>query len=180
MKKILIYFLLFVLLVPVQALLLSYFSVFGTVPDLAFVAIYLIGIRFGEMEGVLMGMSLGFLLDFFSIGFLGINFLLRSAMGLASGVLGRAFLDMSLPMTFGIVFLGCLFQDLAAYLLLNLVSELEGFSSLFARSLLPRAFYTAVVAAVVFRFLVRRSKRGGMEFGEKVLFTPGRSSGTSR
>jgi rod shape-determining protein MreD len=180
MKKKLIYLFVFLLIVPVQATLLPRFSFFGAVPDFGLIAVYLIGFRFGEMDGVLMGMSIGFVLDFFSVGVLGVNFLLRSAVGLGAGLLGRAFMDMTLPVNFAIVFLVSLVQDLVAYLLLNLVSELQGIFYLFGHSLLPRALYTAGVATFCFYFLGRRSKLGGIQLGEGVLFTPGGNSGASK
>jgi rod shape-determining protein MreD len=180
MRKNLVYLLVFLLIVPAQSTLMPRLSVFGAVPDLGLIAVYLIGFRYGELDGVLMGMSIGFVLDFFSVGVLGVNFLLRPAVGLGSGLLGRAFMDMTLPVNFGIVFLISLIQELVAYLLLNLVSELQGIFYLFGHSLLPRALYTAGVATLCFYFLGRRSKLGGMQLGEGVLFTPGGNSGASK
>lgn len=176
MRKRLIYILIFLFIVPVQAILLPSFSLFGVTPDLALIAIYLIGFRYGEVEGFWMGMSLGFLLDLFSVGVLGVNFLIRSALGMASGFIGRAFLDMTLLVNFGIIFLLSLMQDLVTYLLLNLVSELEGFLSMMEWNISPRAIYTAAVGTLCFHFFGHRSNRGDSQVGKGILFTPGRDS----
>jgi len=168
------------LIVPVQALLLPNLTLFGASPDLALIAIYLIGFHFGEFDGVFMGMALGFLLDFFSVGALGVNFLLCSAVGLTAGLLGRFFLGMGLAVNFAIVFLISLVQDGAAYLLLNLVSEVGGFFSAFTGHLLLQAGYTAALATVLFHFFGRRLPQGGATLGEGVLFTPGRNQGAPK
>jgi len=178
-KKGLLYPMIFLLIVPVQAVLLPSLHLLGASPDLVLIAIYLIGFQFGELDGVFMGMALGFLLDFFSLGVLGVNFLLGTALGLVAGLVGRFFLDMALPVNFVIVFFISLAQDVVADLLLNLASEGGGFLYLLKEHLLLQAAYTAALATLLFYLIGRRNNPGGARLGEGVLFTPGRDSGAS-
>ncbi|MFM8551003.1 MAG: hypothetical protein ACKOCD_01610 [Nitrospiraceae bacterium] len=85
-------------LVPLQTSLLHYVG-FGDVrPDLCLVAAGLIGFVAGPVEGVLMGLMLGFTQDLFSAGALWGNAGIKGAVGLLAGLAGRQVTNATLAM----------------------------------------------------------------------------------
>lgn len=77
------------LAVPLQTTVLGYLSVRNVEPDLVLVAVVLIGLLAGEIEGALMGVLLGFMQDLFSAGVAFPNLITKGAMGIAAGLIGR-------------------------------------------------------------------------------------------
>ncbi|MDC4224944.1 MAG: hypothetical protein MPW15_12125 [Candidatus Manganitrophus sp.] len=68
----------FLLLIPVQTLLLEKIQIAGVKPDLALILVYCFSWAKGEIHGLLWGVALGGLIDLFSIGLLGVNFILEN------------------------------------------------------------------------------------------------------
>ena len=64
--KALIYFAVIVGLVPIQSVLLPHISMWGVKPDLSFVAVCLVGLIAGELDGLLVGLALGWAMSLFS------------------------------------------------------------------------------------------------------------------
>jgi hypothetical protein len=87
--KLFFYLILVLLLVPVQTTLLPHLSVWNVKPDLGLVASALIGLFAGELEGLLMGLAIGWVLSLFSAGELGLTLLTNGGVGLLAGFVGR-------------------------------------------------------------------------------------------
>ncbi|RPH81397.1 MAG: hypothetical protein EHM80_02480 [Nitrospiraceae bacterium] len=87
--KFLFYLILILLLVPVQTTLLPHLSVWDIKPDLGLVAAALIGLFTGELEGLLVGLTIGWILNLFSAGELWLSLLTNGGVGLLAGFLGR-------------------------------------------------------------------------------------------
>ena len=87
--KYLLYLILVLLLVPVQTALLPHLSVWNIKPDLGLVAAAFIGLFSGEMEGLLAGLAIGWVLSLFSAGELWLSLLTNGGVGLLAGFLGR-------------------------------------------------------------------------------------------
>ena len=87
--KFLFYLILVLLLVPFQTTLLPHLSVWNIKPDLGLVAAALIGLFAGELEGLLVGLTIGWILSLFSAGELWLNLLTNGGVGLLTGFLGR-------------------------------------------------------------------------------------------
>ena len=83
------YLTLVLLLVPLQTTLLPHLSVWGIKPDLGFVAAALVGIFAGELEGLLVGLAIGWVLNLFSAGELWFSLLTNGGVGILAGFLGR-------------------------------------------------------------------------------------------
>ncbi len=81
-------------LIPIETLILERLRIYGIKPDLSLVWVYLFGWVRGEVQGMVWGMALGGLLDVFSAGVLGVNFFLKTAIGLLSGILGKIFFNL--------------------------------------------------------------------------------------
>lgn len=87
--KFLLYLILVLLLVLAQTLLLPYLSVWGIKPDLGLVAAACVGLFAGEMDGLLVGLAIGWVLSLFSAGELWVSLLTDGGVGLLAGFLGR-------------------------------------------------------------------------------------------
>jgi hypothetical protein len=87
--KFLFYLILVLLLVPFQTTLLPHLSVWNIKPDLGLVAAALIGLFAGELEGLLVGLTIGWILSLFSASELWLSLLTNGGVGLLTGFLGR-------------------------------------------------------------------------------------------
>ena len=87
--KFLLYLILMLLLVPLQTTLLPHLSVWNIKPDLGLVAAALVGLFAAELEGLLVGLAIGWVLSLFSAGELWLSLLTNGGVGLLAGFLGR-------------------------------------------------------------------------------------------
>jgi len=87
--KFLFYLILVVLLVPLQTTLLPHLSVWNIKPDLGLVTAALVGLFVGELEGLVVGLAIGWVLSLFSAGELWLSLLVNGGVGLLAGFLGR-------------------------------------------------------------------------------------------
>ncbi|UVT14982.1 MAG: hypothetical protein H8K04_14250 [Nitrospira sp.] len=87
--KALIYIALIVGLVPIQAVLLPHISLWGVKPDLGFVVVCLIGLIGGELDGLLMGLVLGWAMSLFSAQDPFSAAMMKGAVGFMAGLAGR-------------------------------------------------------------------------------------------
>jgi hypothetical protein len=87
--KFLFYLILVLLLVPLQTTLLPHLSVWNIKPDLGLVAAALVGLFAAELEGLLVGLAIGWVLSLFSAGELWLSLLTNGGVGLLAGFLGR-------------------------------------------------------------------------------------------
>jgi uncharacterized membrane protein len=87
--KFLFYLMLVLLLVPLQTTLLPHLSVWNIKPDLGLVAAAFVGLFAGELEGLLVGLAIGWILNLFSAGELWLSLLTNGGVGLLAGFLGR-------------------------------------------------------------------------------------------
>ncbi|MGH7216702.1 MAG: hypothetical protein ACREIG_05655 [Nitrospiraceae bacterium] len=87
--KFIFYVSLVLLLVPLQTTLLPHLSVWNIKPDLGLVAAALVGLFAGELEGLLVGLAIGWVLSLFSAGELWLILLTNGGVGLLAGFLGK-------------------------------------------------------------------------------------------
>src|SRR3989449_11185955 len=93
--KILGYAALILLLVPLQVVLVDRISLFDIRPDLALVAVCLIGLYRGEMDALLAGIAMGFAQGLFSGGGQGSNLCLKPILGLIAGLASRNLVNLT-------------------------------------------------------------------------------------
>jgi rod shape-determining protein MreD len=99
--KFLLYLILVILLVPLQTTLLPHVSVWNIKPDLGFVAAALVGLFAGELEGLLVGLAIGWVLSLFSAGELWLSLITNGGVGLLAGFLGRQ-VSQTTPISLGV------------------------------------------------------------------------------
>jgi hypothetical protein len=107
--KALIYFGVIVGLVPVQSVLLPHISVWGVKPDLGLVAVCLIGLIAGELDGLLVGLTLGWAMSLFSAQDLISGAVLKGTVGFVAGLVGRQVVYLSpIVLALGLLVVSCL------------------------------------------------------------------------
>ena len=87
--KFFLYMVLVLLLVPMQTTLLPHLSVWNIKPDLGLVAAAFVGIFAGELEGLIVGLAIGWILNLFSAGELWLTLLTDGGVGFLAGFMGR-------------------------------------------------------------------------------------------
>ena len=153
--KFLIYLILVLLLVPLQTTLLPHLSVWNVKPDLGLVAAALVGLFAGELEGLLVGFAIGWILSMFSAGELWLALLTDGGVGLLAGFLGRQVSQMT-SVSLG---LGLLLVSLASgvFAIMNF-QHLDGSQTwwMIESIVFPQACFDGVVGGGLYWLLSQR------------------------
>lgn len=164
------------LLILFQTTLLEKVAILGIKPDLPLIAVFLIGLFWGEVKGVVSGLGLGYLMDLMSGGIWGIHLITKSVLGFLAGIMGRTLINMKV-MFIGILIALCsLCQGLIFLLVSSFSTSSEGASFLLSHTVLPQALYDGILGGGLFGILYRRYfSRQNM--AQEWLKSPGLSSG---
>lgn len=147
--KFLFYLLLVLLLVPLQTTLLPHLSMWSIKPDLGLVAAALVGLFAGELEGLLVGLSIGWILNLFSAGELWLSLLTNGGVGILAGFLGRQLSQVtSLSMGAGLLLVSLASGLLAAMSFQNL--DMTQIWWMIQSIVLPQACFDGAVGAGLF------------------------------
>ena len=131
-------------LIPLQTTLLPHVSVWGVKPDLGLVAACFVGLFAGELQGVVVGLAIGWALNFFSAGELWVSLATKGGAGFFAGMIGRHLTLVSPTlMGIGVFVVSCLSGLVEVFTLMSLS---EAWSHVWS-ILLPQACYDALVAA---------------------------------
>lgn len=170
--------LVFLLFMPVQTLILENLRVGGIKPDLALILVFVQGWAFGEVNGLFWGLALGGLVDLFSVGVLGVNFVLKAAVGFISGILGKSLLNLSVWINSFFIFVISVLHDALGTFFLHGVNGTELKATL--GNIVGRALYNSLFAMIFFFvFLKKNSAKGSFEYAGTLL-SPGRKSGFTK
>ena len=153
--KFFFYLILVLLLVPLQTILLPHLSVWNIKPDLGLVAAALVGLFAGELEGLLVGLTIGWVLSLFSAGELWLSLLTNGGVGLLAGFLGRQVSQMnSVSVGVGLLLVSLVSGMFAAMNFPHLdVSQMWW---MIESIVFPQAFYDGVVGAGLYWLLSQR------------------------
>ena len=153
--KFFFYLILVLLLVPLQTTLLPHLSVWNIKPDLGLVAAAFVGIFAGELEGLLVGLAIGWVLNLFSAGELWLSLLTNGGVGLLAGFLGRQVSQMnSVSVGVGLLLVSLVSGMFAAMNFPHLdVSQMWW---MIESIVFPQAFYDGVVGAGLYWLLSQR------------------------
>jgi hypothetical protein len=147
--KFLFYLILVLLLVPLQTTLLPHLSIWNIKPDLGLVAAALVGLFAGELEGLLVGLAIGWILNLFSAGELWLSLLTNGGVGILAGFLGRQLSQVtSLSMGAGLLLVSLASGLLAAMSFQNL--DMSQIWWMIESIVLPQACFDGAVGAGLF------------------------------
>jgi rod shape-determining protein MreD len=148
------------LIVPFQIVLLDRISIAGIHPDLALIAVCLIGLYLGEMEALLAGFALGLTQDLFSGGAHWGNLCLKPIIGLIAGLASRNLAHLTWVFFLGILFTLSTFSGTILYMLKSLTGGSVNFFEAARGIILPQACYDALLGFALLKLLqLRRPHR---------------------
>ncbi len=153
--KVLGYAALILLLVPLQVVLVDRISLFGVRPDLALVAVCLIGLYRGEMDALLAGIAIGFAQDLFSGGVYWGNLCLKPILGLIAGLASRNLVNLTWVFAFSLILSLSVLSGTVMYLLKAFTGAGASFFPAARGIILPQACYDALVGLALLKLMQR-------------------------
>jgi len=162
--KLVWYPLILLFFVPLQSILMTSISLNGIKPDLGLILIFFTGLVYGEIDGILLGLAIGFLMDLFSGGPLGPNVVAKTLIGWTSGMAGKTLLNVNAFFTLGSVFCLSLLSGILSFLLVFLITGGWGLWASARWVILPEALYDALLATVLFLFASRSIEAARIRF----------------
>jgi len=151
-----VYLIILLLLVPVQASLLAPLDRFGLRPDLGLAVLYAIALITGPVEGALAGTVIGLAVDLSSASFLGLTGLALGILGFFAGLLGQRVLDIGSPSNTVFLAFFSVVQTVMIMVYLEATSGSVPVASFIVRRMLPSAVTTAIAGHFLLRFVTRR------------------------
>jgi len=147
--KALLYFVVIVGVVPIQSVLLPHISLWDVKPDLGFVAVCLVGLIAGELDGLLVGLALGWAMSLFSAQDLMSGAIMKGAVGFVAGLAGRQVVYLS-PVVFvaGMLVVSCL-AGLITPFVLKLSVQQDWWWAVWT-IVLPQACLDAVIGGAIY------------------------------
>lgn len=136
-------------LIPVQSVLLPHMAVWGVMPDLGLIVVCLAGLFGGELEGLLVGLAVGWVMGLFSASDLTAGMVTKGTVGYIAGVAGRHIVYVS-P---GVLVLGLLAASCVSGLLTAWVLTLNDQQSLWwalKTVVLPQAVLDGAVGGALY------------------------------
>lgn len=164
--KLLLYAALILFVVPIQATLLNHVSVLDVRPDLALIAVCLVGFFGGELDGLVLGIMLGWSQDLLSAGDLWVNVVSKGGAGFLAGLAGRhlAYITPAILVT---ALAGLSFLSSLAFLYAMKASDWDAiWHALHSKVLIQSAFDAAVGTAIYWLFQ-RRLEADTMIIGDR-------------
>ena len=149
--KIIKWVLLFSAALIAQTSIVPRIAIFGIYPDLPMILLVIFAVENGKMAGIWGGFLLGLLIDVYSVGILGVNALAKTIIGCTGGLLERKNVSISPVLLLIFLFIACIANDLIIFIP-NIYGAGESFvdlSKYLLVSSLPRAIYTAFIAAII-------------------------------
>ena len=153
-----LYLLLVFGLVPIQTTVLNYAGLGGVRPDLCLVAAILVGFFAGELDGLLLGLVLGFVQDLFSAGELGLNLVAKGSAGFLAGMAGR-YVANTTPITVLATVFGLSLLSGTVFLLTMGPGGLPGISYAIWSVLVPQALWDATLGGAGYWLVARHFRR---------------------
>jgi hypothetical protein len=155
MKKFFGYSALVLLLVPVQTTLLPHVAIWDIKPDLGLVLAALIGVMAGELEGLMVGLAIGWVLNLYSAGDLWLNLVTTGGAGLFAGLLARQVAEITPTMVAVGLLLLSLLSGLMAVVNMNESTMAEAWWMV-QFVVVPQACFDAVIGAGLLWILEQR------------------------
>jgi len=137
---------LFLVTLAMQTTLIPVFSIAGVVPDLPFIVLYILSIKYGMMPGIYVGFFVGLCQDLYSPSILGQNALAKTVVGFFTGIFNEKLMRTDPLMKFLILLAGFLIHDSIVYYVeyLKNGSQMLSILQLLLTRAIPRTLYSLV------------------------------------
>ncbi len=156
----------FLFFIPVQTLLLETIEMGGIKPDLGLILSYLIGLAWGRGRGLLCGLLLGGLQDYFAVGHLGLHCAFKGLIGFWIGFLETFFIYFSLQAHAFVIFSLSLIHDLLGEIILHGIDRGIIIASF---TLVWRGLYNSLLTMAILYILLMRQPRSRESWIQKLL-----------
>lgn len=136
-------------LVAVHTSVLSYVSVWDVKPDIGLVAVCFIGLLAGELEGLVVGLCLGWALSLFSATDLAASMVAKGSVGFLAGLAGRQMAQITpLVLVSGLIVASTLSSVMILWSLKP--NDQQDFWWLIRAIVMPQACYDAAVGGLCY------------------------------
>ncbi len=153
--KVLLYGGLVLLLVPLHTTVLPHASILGVSPDAGLVIAALVGLVGGELEGLAVGVAIGWLLNMYSAGDLWLSLVTKGGAGLLAGIMGRQVAQVTpMVLSLGLLVLSLLGGLVAVFSMKSV--ELPDSWWMVQSIVLPQACFDAALGAGLFWLINQR------------------------
>lgn len=142
----------FLACLALQATAVSFIGIYGIVPDLVLVALFVLALRYGIMTALYTGFVVGLCQDLYSPALLGQNALAKTVTGYFAGMFNERVMNTDPLMKMAILVLSFLVHDIIFYTV-EAVAAGSGAGSVLRQLLfatLPRAVYSVLFAAAYY------------------------------
>jgi hypothetical protein len=147
--KVLSYTILIAILVPMQSVVMSHFNMWTVKPDLGFIAVSLIGLFAGELEGLVVGLMLGWVMSMFSAEHVLLSMLTKGGVGYAAGLVGRQVVALTpVALMLGLLGASCI-VGLWTALSMKMGNDQDIWWAIRA-IVLPQAVYDAIIGGTLY------------------------------
>ena len=164
--RILLYAALVLTVVPIQATLLNHVSILDVRPDLGLIAVCLVGFWGGELDGLLLGVILGWSQDLLSAGELWMNVVSKGGVGFFAGLAGRHLAHITpTVLLIGLALISCLSSLALVYSMK--VSDWDVIWHAIHSKILIQGILDAAVGTAVYWLFMRRSVADQMAIGDR-------------
>lgn len=123
---------------------------FGAKPDVLLVLVVLTGVLQGKEEAARKGFFIGLFEDLFLARFIGINALTKATLGFLTGMVEKEVFKENVAISVMMVWVFSLFHAALYALLMILLGRFASLGLDYLGTILPFAFYNAMVAVVLF------------------------------
>jgi hypothetical protein len=162
--RLVLYAVLVLTVVPIQATLLNHVNILDVRPDLGLIVVCLVGFFGGELDGLLLGIILGWSQDLLSAGELWVNVVSKGGAGFLAGLAGRHLAHITpTVLLIGLGAISC-FSNLAFVYSMK-ISDWDVIWHAIHSKVLIQGIFDAALGTAVYWLFMRRSPADQMTVG---------------
>jgi uncharacterized membrane protein len=159
-----LYAVLVLTVVPIQSTLLNHVNILDVRPDLGLIVVCLVGFFGGELDGLLLGIILGWSQDLLSAGELWVNVVSKGGAGFLAGLAGRHLAHITpTVLLVGLGAISCLSN--LAFVYTMKISDWDVIWHAIHSKVLIQGIFDAALGAAVYWLFMRRSPADQMAAG---------------
>lgn len=164
--KILLYAALVLIVVPLQTTLFNHVNILDVRPDVGLIAVCLIGFFGGELDGLVLGVILGWSQDLLSAGELWVNVVSKGGAGFLAGLAGRHLAHITpTVLLIGLAAISCVSS--LAFVYSMKISDWDAIWHAVYSKVIIQGVFDAAIGTAVYWLFMRRSGIGDLMAEER-------------
>lgn len=129
------------------------FAIFGIKPNTMIILIVSFSFIRGQVEGAIIGLFSGFLIDIFFSSVIGINSIIGLSTGYLSGHFNNDFYQQKTIIPVILTFIFTIFYEATFYIIKIFLQGYPNIFFFFIKIILPEAIYTSIVSIILYKAL---------------------------